>query len=413
MDKAEALRTLKIDRGAEDARSGGWARRILVVAALVLLAAGGFAAWIFLVPRALAVETATVEVSGGVSSASAGSAGSVLNASGYVVAELATTVSSQVTGMIRKVLVNEGMRVGKGQVLAYLDDSQAKAGVDSADSQLQAQRAAAAEAAARLAQDELALDRVRRLIDRQLASRMDFDNAQAAVTIDQATLRQAQSRVAVAKSSLAAARINLDYTIIRAPFAGVITEKYAHPGEMISPAAVGGFTKTGVCQLVDMDSLEIDVDVNEAFIQRVQKDMRVEAVLDAYPDWRIPAHVINVVPTANRQKATVRVRIAFDQLDPRIVPEMGVQVWFYGSGGASEPRAPASVLVPAEAVRGNDAQHYVFLIKNDRAVRQDVTVGSSRSGKIKVWSGLAGGERVITASPAPLKGGERVAPRRS
>ncbi|HET6655903.1 MAG TPA: efflux RND transporter periplasmic adaptor subunit [Gammaproteobacteria bacterium] len=405
MDKKEALDALRIDRDAEPTSNGHGGRIASMLVALVVLIGGGVTAWAFLAPHALAVETAPVEVTGG---GTAGNAGSVLNASGYVVAEMETTVSSQVTGMIEKVLVTEGMKVDKGQVLAYLDDAQARAQVANAESALRASQAAVAKAKAVLAQDRLTLERTQKMAAQHLTSRASLDQAKSTVNIDQAALKQAEAQVAVAEASLRTAQIRLGFTVIRAPFKGVVTEKYAHPGEMISPAAVGGFTKTGVCQLVDMDSLEIDVDVNEAYIQRVNEGLRVEAVLDAYPDWRIPAHVISVVPTANRQKATVKVRIAFDQLDPRIVPEMGVQVWFYEKAAPKAEHKPVALLVPAKAVHGGGADRYVFLVADGRAERQAVTVGPEQNGKVTVLSGLSGGQRVIVSAPQPLKGGERV-----
>jgi RND family efflux transporter MFP subunit len=407
MDKKEALDALRIDRDGDEPGHARGGRVAALVGVLVVLIGGGIAAWTFLAPHAMAVETAPVEVTG--QTASGGGGGSVLNASGYVVAEMQTTVSSQITGMIKQVEVTEGMQVDKGQVLAYLYDKRARAEVDNAGSGLQASKAAVAQAKATLARDQLKFNRTRKLAAKNAASQASLDQASAAVNIDNAALKQAESRVAVARAGLESAQINLDYTVIRAPFKGVVTEKYAHPGEMISPAAVGGFTKTGVCQLVDMASLEIDVDVNESYIQRVKKDMRVEAVLDAYPNWRIPAHVISVVPTANKEKATIKVRIAFDKLDPRIVPEMGVQVWFYDK--ASEKQAedtPVALLVPAKAVHGGGAGKYVFLIADGHAKRTSITVGAKQNDKVTVLSGLSGGQQVIVASPKPLKDGEQV-----
>ncbi|HET6654848.1 MAG TPA: efflux RND transporter periplasmic adaptor subunit [Gammaproteobacteria bacterium] len=405
MDKKEALDALRIDRDAEAPSTGRGGRIASALVALVVLIGGGITAWAFLAPHAVAVETAPVEVTGGGGSSSAGS---VLNASGYVVAELSTTVASQTVGMIEKVLVTEGMHVKEGQILAYLDDAQAQAQVANAKSQLLASKAAVAQAEATLAQARLKLERTQTLASQHLTSRASLDQARSAVNVDEAALKQAQAQVAVAQASLNSAQIQLGYTVIRAPFTGVVTEKYAHPGEMISPAAVGGFTKTGVCQLVDMNSLEIDVDVNEAYIQRVHEGMRVEAVLDAYPDWRIPAHVISVVPTANRQKATVKVRIAFNQLDPRIVPEMGVQVWFYEKAAPKAKHEPIALLVPAKAVHGGGTDRYVYLIADGRAERRAVTVGPEQNGKVTVLSGLSGGQRVIVSSPHPLHDGDKV-----
>lgn len=406
MDKKEALDALKIDHRDEPPHSNGRGGRIVgVLVALVVVIGGGITAWAFLAPHAMAVETAPVEVTGG---GATSNAGSVLNASGYVVAEMQTTVSSQITGMIKAVMVTEGMRVNKGDVLAYLHDARAKAAVASAESGLRESEAGLARAKATLARDRVKLERTQKLAVNNATSKAALDQAEAAVNIDKAALQQAQAQVAVSEAKLQSAQINLGYTVIHAPFDGVVTEKYAHPGEMISPAAVGGFTKTGVCQLVDMGSLEIDVDVNEAYIQRVKDGMRVEAVLDAYPDWRIPAHVISVVPTANRQKATVKVRIAFDKLDQRIVPEMGVQVWFYEKRPTQSEQKPIALLVPSNAIHGGGSNRYVFLFAGGHARRRTVTVGPKQNGKVSILSGLSGGQRVIVSSTQPLHDGDAV-----
>ena len=299
MDKKDALNALKIDRDAPavaSPRRGWWIGGALLAVAVILVAAG----WWWFHPRAVTVRTMSVAVQGGDSSG-----GSILNASGYVVAQQQATVSSQVTGMINAVYVEEGVHVKKGQVLARLDDSAAHASVATAASQLQADQALVAQNQAQLLKDQQNLTRTITLAKQGLLSQSDLDSAQAAVSIDEANLDHARGLVRVDQDNLRSSNIYLDYTVIRAPFSGVVTEKYAHPGEMISPAAVGGFTKTGICMLVDMRSLEIDVDVNEAYIQRVHDGQPVDAVLDAYPNWHIPAHVISVVPTANKEKATV------------------------------------------------------------------------------------------------------------
>lgn len=405
MDKKEALDALKIDRSEREPSGGGGKRIVGAIVALIVLFGGGAAAWAFLAPHAVAVKTAVAEVSGG---SAGGGGGSVLNASGYVVPQMETTVSSQITGQLDKVLVDEGMHVNKGEVLARLDDRSEQAGVATAKSQLDADRAGVAKARAQLAQDKLTLERTQALAKHHLVSAADLDQAQSQVKIDEALLAAAEGQIKVDESNLNTAELALSYTIIRAPFSGVVTEKYAHPGEMISPEAVGGYTQTGVCHLVDMHSLEVDVDVNEAYIQRVHDGMRTEAVLDAYPNWRIPSHVINVVPTANKEKATVKVRIAFDKLDPRIVPQMGVQVWFYDSAKSGAASTPTVVTVPSDAVLGNGGEHYVYVVDDGRAKRETITAGAAQGGKTTVLSGLSGGERVIVSPPASVKDGAKV-----
>ena len=252
----------------------------------------------------------------------------VLNASGYVVPRRVATIASKVTGQITSVTVEEGQRVAAGDVLARLDDAIARAELELAENRLATARRAEAEIAVRVDEARRTLERSRSLRDQRLSSEADLDAAEANAAALAARLAVAQSEVAVADSAVALARQRLDDTVIRAPFDGVVVSKNAQPGETISPMSSGGFTRTGIATIVDMSSLEIEVDVNEAFINRVADGQRVDAVLDAYPDWRIPARVISIVPTADRQKATVKVRIGFDALDPRILPEMGVQVWF-------------------------------------------------------------------------------------
>lgn len=402
MDKKDALNALKIDRDApaKPPRRPVWwlAALSLVLAAMVM--AGAW--WVFY-PKAVAVQTVTVAVQGGDSPG-----GSILNASGYVVAQQQATVSSQITGMIDAVYVDEGVHVKKDQVLARLDDSAARAAVATAESQLQADQALVAQNRAQLLKDQQNLTRTQTLAKQGLMSQSDLDNAQAAVDMDQATLEHAQGQVKVDRDSLRSSKIFLNYTVIRAPFSGVVTEKYAHPGEMISPAAVGGFTKTGICMLVDMKSLEIDVDVNEAYIERVHNGMRVDAILDAYPSWHIPAHVISVVPTANKEKATVKVRIAFNKLDPRILPQMGVQVWFYAEKGQSPQPQAATISIPQTAVHGSGASQYVYVVEQGRARQQGVKTLPAANDQLTVLSGLSGGEQLVVSSKSPLHDGEKV-----
>jgi RND family efflux transporter MFP subunit len=406
MDR-EALNALKRDRtddnGPEPIRKG-WFWAILII---VIFAAGGAVAWASLGGQPLKVKTATATVSGG--GGGDGSGVSVLNASGYVVATQEAAISSQIVDKIEKVTVDEGDHLKKGQVVAYLDNSSYKAAVDEARSALATDRAAIEKAKATLALDKITLKRQQKLLPRRATSQSAVDKANAAVNVDQAALAQAKAKLGVDQQALNAANVELSYTVLHAPFDGVVTEKYAHPGEMISPAAVGGYTQTGICHMVDMKSLEVDVDVNEAYIQRVHKGMRTEAVLDAYPNWRIPSHVISVVPTANKEKATIKVRIAFNKLDPRIVPEMGVQVWFYNKKPKAGENAPAFVSVPAKAVRGSGADRYVYVVNDGKAQRQPVKTGSRRGDAVRVTSGLSGGEQVIVSAPKNLHDGEKVA----
>ena len=345
MDPRDVLSALKIDREREEPKSGRAFPWLPAVVLLTLILVAASIAWWATRPRPVMVHTIAI--------ASGGAVGAALNASGYVVAQQEATVAAEITGMVTAVYVNEGDRVKVGQVLAQLDDSAARATVNAAISQLQADKALPPEFQAQLDRDQLTLRRTRALIKADAISETTLDSAVAAVGIDAALLAHAVGQVGVDQKTLAFDQTQLSYTVIHAPFSGVVTERYAHPGEMISPQAVGGFTQTGICKVVDMQSLEIDVDVNEAYVQRVHDGQKAEAILDAYPDWSIAAHVIGVVPTANQQKATVKVRVAFDKLDPRILPQMGVQVRFLS---ADSPIAAPVARVPLSALHREGAQ---------------------------------------------------------
>jgi RND family efflux transporter MFP subunit len=401
----DELASLKIEPTARGGgrRSRGWIAVLVVV--LVVSAAGGWF-WSQRV-QAAPVKTATVTASNGKGSAG----GAVLNASGYVVARRRATVSSKVTGKVLEVFIEEGQAVKRGQVLARLDDSQMRAGLEVARAQLAAARSAAAEDEARLREAERQFARLNQLIKEKVVGRAEVDTAEATVESLRARIALARQQVEVAERQVAAQETNLADTIVRAPFDGVAISKDAQPGEMISPvSAGGGFTRTGIGTIVDMTSLEIEVDVSESYINRVKPKQPVEAILDAYPDWQIPGHVITTVPTADRQKATVRVRIGFEQLDPRILPDMGVKVSFLGEREAAAPDASVTprVLVPKSAVRSEGGQTVVFLVRADRVERRAVKVGLTDREQIEVVSGLASGDRIVVDGFDGLADGTRV-----
>jgi RND family efflux transporter MFP subunit len=338
--------------------------------------------------------------------APAGGAGSVLDASGYVTARRQATVSAKITGKITEVLIEEGMRVAEGAVLARLDDTEAKAQLALSRAQLAAARAQDGEIRAQLQQAERDYTRSQALFNRELVPEQSMDAARAQRDTLRAKLAANQEQISVATQSVSVAQVQLDNTIVRAPFSGIVVAKSAQPGEMISPiSAGGGFTRTGIGTIVDMDSLEVQVDVNESYINRVASGQPVEAMLNAYPDWRIPGSVIAIIPAADRAKATVKVRIAIRSKDPRIVPDMGVRVAFLDPGGAVA-RAPvaAGVLVPADAVRA-DA---VFVYANGRVERRSVAPGQTVGADREIVKGLRAGERVVIAPPPSLKDGAAV-----
>lgn len=260
----------------------------------------------------------------------------VLNASGYITARRMATVSAEVMGLISSVDVEEGMRVQAGQVLARLDDAKARVSLDFALAQIQVQRAQEASIHARLREAQRQYRRFAGLRDKNYSSKAQLTQSEASVDSLVADLKSARANIEVAKLEAQRQRERLEDHIIRAPFAGIVTQKNAQPGEIVAPSSAGGgFTRTGICTIVDMNSLEIEVDVNEAFIGRVSARQRVNANLDAYPEWNIPATVIAIIPTADRAKATVRVRIGINSKDPRILPDMGVKVGFLAGEAAA------------------------------------------------------------------------------
>ena len=253
----------------------------------------------------------------------------VLNASGYVVARRISTVSSNVTSKIQDILVEEGSRVEKGQVLARLDDAAIRSEVSLAESRLQLATVALPEIEVQLAEARRNFNRLSSLESKSFVGQSILTEAEGKVEVLLAQLNTGHAKIDVARRELEQVKRSLNDFVIRAPFSGVVVSKNAQPGEIISPVSAGdGFTRTGIATIVDMKSLEIEVDVNEAYISRVRPGQKAEAVLEAYPDWRIPSRVISIVPTANRQKATVKVRVGFDQLDRRIQPNVGVRVVF-------------------------------------------------------------------------------------
>jgi RND family efflux transporter MFP subunit len=403
MDRSELLSQLRLDRDDRPARSR---RRLLVWMSLLAVAVGG-ALWFTLGRAAVpTVRTAVARDAG----QSVGAA-SVLDATGYVTARRQATVSAKITGRVTEVLIEEGMRVDEGDVLARLDDTEARAQLALAQAQLSAARSQLAELRAQLAQAERDYVRQQELARRQLISEQSLDAALAQRDMVRARLGAATEQVSVAQGSARVAQVQLDNTVIRAPFGGVIVAKAAQPGEIISPmSAGGGFTRTGIGTIVDMDSLEIQVEVNEAFIGRVAPGQPVEATLNAYPDWKIPASVIAIIPSADRSKATVKVRIAVQSKDPRIVPDMGVRVGFLSAKPARATAAVGGVLVPAEAVRGDGAAAVVFVYASGKVERRAVTLGQHVGGHRHVLSGVRDGERVVVSPPASLGDGDKVTP---
>jgi RND family efflux transporter MFP subunit len=396
----DALQSLRRDaplrHAAAPARRRRWVWVFGGAAALV-------AAWLVVgALRPLEVQVAAVAPPRG------GEGTAVLNASGYVVARRLATVSSKVTGQVATVSFEEGAAVAAGQVLATLDDSLARAALDVAERQQEAARKGLAEVEVRLAEAIRERERLRRLRENRLVSESALDAAEADAASLAARLESAKADLAVAAAAARLRRQELDDLVIRAPFDGVVISKDAQPGEMVSPiSAGGGFTRTGIATLVDMDSREVEVDVNEAYINRVAAGQRAEAVLDAYPDWHIPARVLAIVPAADRQKATVKVRIALDDLDPRILPDMGAKVRFLAEPRPGDTRR-AVAAVPVAAVVEQAGSTFAWRIDGGRARRVAIVVEPEEAGVRDVIAGLAPGDRVILSPPAALGDGDRV-----
>lgn len=397
-DKSDRISALKIDREAATASGGGrlW---LLVPSVLIVVA---LAWWFIFRPGAGAVlvETDTARRPPSIAAAS-----SVLDASGYVVARRQATVSSELTGKVRDVLVEEGMRVEEGQVVAYLDDATQQAQLALAEAQAGAAGATLAEFEANLRAARLERDRLRDLRERELTSAASLDTAEAVYDALAAKLDTGKENVEVAMKNVALAQDALDNMTIRAPFGGMVVSKNAQPGEMISPvSAGGGFTRTGICTIVDMESLEIEVDVNEAYIQRVKAGQRVAAKLDAYPDWQIPAEVIAIVPTADRQKATVRVRIGFLERDERVLRDMGAKVAFLGAEAPpAQQQQVEGVLVAREAIQEDASGTYVWRVSSGVVEQRPVEVSGSRDrDRVLVTQGLAVGDTVVRSAAGEL-----------
>jgi len=400
--ETDDLSALHIDREPLNTGGGRWVKWVVLL--LFLAAAGGGVYYWFKRERPITVEAATV------TERAAGAQASVLNANGYVTARRRATVSSKVTGKVIEVNVEEGMAVREGQVLARLDDSSLQAALRLYRAQLEAAKRQIPESEVRLAQARVQLHRQEQLRKEGLNTPNDIDNARAEVDSLVARIASAQEDVKVAESQIAMQQTAIDDTIIRAPFSGMALSKDAQPGEMVSPvSAGGGFTRTGISTIVDMHSLEIEVDVNESYINRVKTDQPVTAILDAYPDWEIPASVIAVVPTADRQKATVRVRIRFKQLDPRILPDMGVKVTFLREADATAaPAAQAVTLVPQGAVTTDNGATFVFLVRDKTVERRAVKIGGTDGDRVEVLAGLKGGDRVVMSPPPELAAGKEI-----
>ncbi len=402
---ADLLSSLKIDRSAPPpppSRKGLWIG-LAVVGVAVLAAVGVFA-----LRGGKGVEVSVAEATA-IGGAGTGSA-SVLDATGYVVARRMATVSAKVTGRVREVLIEEGQQVEEGQVLARLDPVDAQAQRALSASQLAASQSQIASVQAQLKEAEANAARLSTLAAQKLVSRAQFEQAVATRDALRAQLATTQRNAQVARDGLRIADNGVDNTIVRAPFAGVVIAKSAQPGEIVSPlSAGGGFTRTGIGTIVDMASLEVEVEVGEAFIGRVKPGMRTETILNAYQDWKIPGRVIAIIPAADRGKATVKVRVGLDAKgDPRIVPDMGARVGFLEDAKPAQADAKPGVLVPAAAIAQRGDRDVAFVVNGGMASLRKLTLGRTLGEDREVLAGVAGGEQVVLDPPETLADGARV-----
>ena len=405
VSNTDLLKELRIERHQREDHSGGPGRWVWIVPAIVLvLLLMGVGSWWLLSHRAIPVHTVAA-----IAVANNPGAGAVLQATGYVTARRQATVSAQLTGTLTEVLIEEGDRVKKDQILAKLDDSEYKAALDTAVAQAKAAHALVDQFQAQLAQNLRDATRDDTLATQGLVSKQTAEQARTLANSTRAQLASQQKQAVAADAEVVEAQVNFNYCVVRAPFDGVITTKDAQVGEIISPFSTGGFTRTGVGTIVDMDSLEVDVDVNEAYIGRVTPKMTAEAVLDAYPDWRIPAHVIAIVPAADRGKATVKVRVAMEQKDSRVVPDMGVRVSFLEAKPAVTAQAPKGVLVPSKAIVKRDGGDSVFIVADGKAHRQSVQPAAQDFGDLRlIPASVNAGDNVVVSPPEDLHDGSDV-----
>jgi RND family efflux transporter MFP subunit len=407
--RSSLLEQLRIERSEDNAPK----RPILkwsLGAAVVLAAA--IATWVAAMPRGIPVQVAMAELA---PADVAATPSSILDASGYVVARRQATVSAKNTGKVVSVAIEEGQSVEPGEVIARLDDTIARATLEQSRAELEQSKANLNAAEIAFANAVPTFERNQQQFAGAFISAQSFDAAKTAYDAARTSRDVAARAVEVATAHVALAERTLDDTIIRAPFAGVVTVKAAQEGEMVSPvSAGGGYTRTGIGTIVDMSSLEVEVDVSENFINRVRPGQTASVKLNAYPDWNIPARVIAIVPTADRAKATVKVRVAFDAGDPRILPEMGARVAFLNdsSDAAAPPGGTAptqrALVVPEKAVQRNGETGVVFVLTGDSVERRTVRLGELSAAGQVVLSGLSAGSRLAIGDFSQLADGAAV-----
>jgi len=403
------LGSLRIGEGQR--KGSGMGKRVIYAAIPVLIFAGIVAGAYALRSQKPIVEVATA------AKPDAGGPQTALNASGYITPRRRATIAAKITGRVTGVFFDEGTRVAEGQLLATLDDSDVKRSFDSAKADRDAAQAAIADYEVQLRNAHILLHRAEQLQKAGVQTQEALDNALTAVDSLRAKIELAKQQVAASESRIAMAQQAVDNCTIRAPFAGVVVSKDAQVGEMVSPnSAGGGFTRTGIATIVDMKSNEIEVDVNESYIARVENGQKVTATLDAYPDKPIPSKVRTVIPTADRQKATVKVRITILNLDKYnfILPDMGVKVAFLENEkpvakDKNKDKGPQAVaFVPKGAVRSDANASFVFLVRDGKVERRAVSLGLDRGTDVAVLAGVAPGDSLVVKGPETLRDGDKI-----
>ncbi len=396
------LGALRINKEQRKESKAGKIVGVILAAILVIALVAGAA--YYSRNSAPVVEVATAQKAG------PGGPTALLNASGYVTPRRRATIAAKITGRVIGVYFDEGVHVKEGQILARLDDSDVKRALDSAVADRNSTQAQIADYQVQLKNAELLVHRSQELQAAGVQSQEVLDNALTSADSLRAKIALTKEQVNGSVARINEAQQAVDNTVIRAPFEGIVVSKDAQVGEMVSPiSAGGGFTRTGIATIVDMNSNEIEVDVNEAYIARVEPGQLVTAVLDAYPDWQIPSKVRTVIPTADRQKATVKVRISFIKLDPKILPDMGVKVTFLGEEPKKQANAVLPVAsVPSSAVRDDNGSKIVFLVKENKLERRAVKAGDPRGDQVDIFAGLAPGDVVVAKGPPGLHDGESI-----
>src|SRR3989475_1938911 len=397
------LDSLRID-DEQRTRSNLGKRLALIIGGLILLAGLSGAIFSFR-GRTPEVEIAVAQKT------PVGRREALLNASGYVTPRRRATIAAKITGLVTGVFFDEGTQVHEGQVLGTLDDSDARRALDSAKGDRDSTQAAVQDYEVQLRNARITLRRTEQLQQAGVQTQEQLDNARTAVDSLQAKIDLVKTQVTAAEARIQVAQQAVDNCTIRAPFDGIVVSKDAQIGEMVSPiSAGGGFTRTGIATIVDMKSNEIEVDVNEAYIARVVPGQAVTATLDAYPEWQIPCKVRTVIPTADRQKATVKVRISFDKLDPKILPDMGVKVAFLGNEPVAQKGkgSAAKALIPQSAVRQDGGNSIVFLVRDGKLERRAVNLGAQHGSDVEVMAGVSPGDSLVVRGPEALRDGQSV-----